>query len=121
MMDEKNYRKYPRIKKNIALGIRTMDSLTAYAMSCTNDISAGGFSLDVAYLDGVPVVDQVIEITMEAPDREAAITAIGKIAWVRSNEDRDDFEIGVMLTYIKGEDRGSFLACLAGEGQLTNR
>jgi len=112
-------RKYPRIKKHLHVGFRKMDSMEKHNHSVTNNIGIGGFCMDVSYLDKPPQVHQVIEITMKDPnEKEVPVKAIGRIAWICEKEGEHSLEVGVMLTYIKNEDRKRFEKYLNDE---TNR
>jgi hypothetical protein len=107
-------RKYPRLKKDLIVGFRRADSMAKYEGGAVDDISMGGFRIDVAFLGKPLQVDQVIEITIsESQGNGKSITAIGRVAWVKQKGDAHAHEIGVMLTYIKKEDKGRFMKYLS--------
>ncbi len=109
-------RKYPRLKENLIVGFRKMDSMERYKDATTEDISIGGFKIDVAFLEKPLSVNQVIEITIKEPqEKTRPIKAMGRVTWVRQKEDKHSHEIGVMLTYIKKEDEKRFMKCLGDE------
>ena len=107
-------RRYPRFKKNLCIGFRKMDSQSPYKQSKTGNVSMGGFSMETSYLDGHPAVHEVIEISIREPQEEQEpLKAIGRIAWIKEHEETDSLEMGVMLTYIKEEDRARFARYLS--------
>lgn len=109
-------RKYPRLKKNLAVHFRRMDSMKQYLKGATRDIGAGGFRADVSFLHKPFSINQAIEITINEPQEGSKpIKAIGRVAWVKDGEDVHGHEIGVMLTYIKKEDKERFLKYLSEE------
>jgi len=86
-------RRYPRLKRSLIVGFRKADSLEQYNPSTTDNISLGGFRIDVAYFGKPPSVHQIVEITMKEPDeKEEPITAMGRIVWVRESENGDGLE-----------------------------
>lgn len=112
-------RKYPRLKKNLRIGFRKMDSMEHYEETQTENIGMGGFMMDVAYLDKPPQVHQIIEITLKDPNEEGEpIKAIGRISWIREKENNEGLEVGVRITYIKDEYRDKFAVFLSGEESL---
>ncbi len=110
-------RRFPRFKKNFELQFRKVDSLSAFQKSQTQDISYGGFRIELSCLGKPPVVDDFIEITLKDDEEEkfAPIQAMGRIAWVRTHDGHGDYEIGVRLTYVKPEDKEKFLSCLGSD------
>ena len=112
-------RKFPRLKKNLIVGFRKMDSMGQYENAATKDIGMGGVRVDVAFLGKPLSVNQVIEIAIEDPNGTTKpIKAIGRIAWITRKEGAHGYEVGVMLTYIEEEDRERFIKCLS-EGMHT--
>lgn len=107
--DKLNRRKYPRIKKRLLVGLRKMDSLQEYQGCATDNVGLGGFKVDLTCLDKTLEVNQVIEVTLNSPEEKLQpLKAIGCIKWVREKENKQGTEIGVMLTYIRKEDRERF-------------
>ena len=105
-------RRYPRIKKTLIVNFRTLDSLSSHKISNTIDISLGGFKMDIANADNLPKINQVIEITLQN-NQDSPITAIGKVIWLRKKQDQQGFEVGVMLTYVKNQDKERFMKYLS--------
>jgi len=104
-------RQYPRLKRNLIVGFRKMDSMTRYEKARTGDISVGGFRIDVTYLGKPLAVNQLIEITIRDPrDTAQYVRAIGRVSWVKDKEDSHVREIGVKLTYIRKEDEKRFFS-----------
>lgn len=107
---QQNRRKYCRVKKRLDIGFRKMDSFEKHRYSTTEDISLGGLMMDVSSSKKQLQVQQVIEITLKDPEEKDKdpIKAIGRIAWMCEKENDDGIQIGVMLTYIRKEDRERF-------------
>lgn len=106
-------RKYPRLKKNLIVRLRKIESLEQYEHGATEDIGIGGFRIDVAFLGKPLLVNQTIEVSMNEPqEKTVPIKTIGRVAWIKEKEDRHSHEIGVMLTYMRKQDRGRFLEYL---------
>lgn len=118
VIGEVERRNYPRLKKCLDIEFRKMDSLEKYKEAKTDDIGAGGFSVDISYLDKPPEVHQVIEIKLQDPAKGKPIKAIGRIAWVREKEGNNGFLMGVMLTYIKKEDLIRFGKCFGQDKEI---
>ena len=109
-------RKYPRLKKHLYVGFRNMDSLKKYEVGTAKDIGMGGFSMDIGYLGHPPSLHQIIEVTLKDPEEDQTrepVKAIGRIAWTREKEGTNDLEIGIMLTYIRDEDKARFMSYLS--------
>ena len=106
-------RKYPRLKKDLIVEFRRMDSMESYEESAADDIGAGGFRVEVAF-GGRPLsVNEVIELTLRDPqEKDKAIKAIGRVAWIKEKEDKHGHDMGVMLTHVKEEDRERFIGYL---------
>ncbi len=112
-------RKLPRLKKNLVIRFRKIDSLGEHEGGTTVDVGVGGFKVDVAFLGKPLSPNQPIEIRINEPDRSNhAIRALGRVAWVKDREDGHSHEIGVMLTYIKEEDRDRFIKYLSEEKEV---
>ena len=117
--NQEDKRRFPRIKKYLHVGFRKMDSMEKHNHSVTNNIGMGGFCMDISYLDKPPQVHQVIEITVKDPnEKEMPVKAIGRIAWICEKEGEHSLEVGVMLTYIKDEDKKRFEKYLSNETNL---
>ena len=104
-------RRYPRIKKNLDIIFKKMDSRRIYKMSITRDISIAGFRID---LDGVsePISPgETIEAIIRASEgEEGPIRVIGRVVWVK--EKCRGFEMGIMLICIDKKDEEKFIQCL---------
>ncbi|MBN2097566.1 MAG: PilZ domain-containing protein [Candidatus Omnitrophica bacterium] len=110
---KKERRKYPRLNRHLLLGFRPLDSLAHYQQSVTENISYGGFKVDIPFTYAPPQVNQVIEMVIRGPEEHLRpIKAIGRIAWLHEKENKQGFELGVMLTYIRKEDREKFMKYL---------
>lgn len=84
-----------------------------YEYGATDDIGTGGFRIDVAFLGRPLAVNQTVEISIREPkEKDEPMRAIGRVVWIREKQDKYSHEIGVMLTYIKKEDRRRFLRYL---------
>jgi hypothetical protein len=101
-------RRYPRLKKELKLEFRKMDSLGEYEKATTKDIGLGGFSFSIepdTHLD----VGQVVEITIcDTKNEKKKVKAIGRIVWVREENNQHDKEVGVMLTHLKAQSEDGF-------------
>jgi len=103
-------RKFPRLEKSLAVGLRKMDTLGEYSQVTTKDASLGGFKIEVCFIGKPFNVNQLIEVTIADPKDQAAqpIKAICRVAWVKQKEDEHAHEVGVTITYIKEEDKARF-------------
>ncbi|MBL7070780.1 MAG: PilZ domain-containing protein [Candidatus Omnitrophica bacterium] len=109
-------RQIPRLKKNLMVKFRKIESLQGYENGATIDVGIGGFKVDVAFMGKPLAVDQPIEITVNEPqDESKTVKAIGRVAWIREKGDGHSHEIGIMLTYIKANDKDTFLKYLTGD------
>lgn len=107
-------RKYPRIKKNLRVELRSMDSLGEYKDCVTKDVGLGGFKIEACFLDNPLEVNQIIEIMIMDPfKKDDPIKTIGRVAWIKENQTDHTHEIGIQLTYIKGQDKERFMQCLS--------
>lgn len=111
---QKERRKYPRLKETLEVHFRKMDSLGEYKNSLTEDISMGGFKVEVAFMDRPFDIGQIIEISIK-DHKEKPIKAVGRIAWLKQKGSEHEYEAGIMLTYIKKEDRDRFESYLTEE------
>ena len=118
---QKDRRKYPRFKKHLSVGLRKMDSLGKYKSSVTDNVSMGGFKIDLDSLDEALTINQVIEITVNNPvEKVEPIKAIGRIVWLREKENKQGLEVGVIVTYIRKEDKERFVNYLNEEIEIKN-
>ena len=102
-------RRYPRLKKILRVGFKNMDSGEGDKYAATKDVSMGGFRMDVAYFGKPPSVHQIVELMIHDPDeKKEPIKAVGRIAWLMEKDSQGNLEIGIMLTYMKQEDRERF-------------
>lgn len=108
-------RKYPRIKKDLIVNFRPVESLKECATSRTEDLSTDGLRIDITTLEHPPQLNQLLEITIKDPQEEEAVKAIGKIVWIRQKEKEKGFNAGVKLTYIRKEDKLKFIKYLHKE------
>lgn len=99
-------RRFPRIKKSLIAGFRKVETLKEYKEGLTENISLGGFKIEVPYLNTPLTINQVIEFTLK-PDKSSSspIKGIGRISWMRRRENSEGFDIGITITYLKEEDR----------------
>ena len=103
-------RRYPRLNTNLIAGFRRIDSMEEYARGLTEDVSIGGFKVDMECPDPSFSVDRAMEITIIDPRQdEPPVKAFGKIAWMKEKEDGLACEIGVKLTYMHKEDRKRYM------------
>ena len=106
-------RKYPRIKKNLLVQFRLVDTLTDFNHSQTLDVGRGGFRMEVRNKKGLPPVGGYLEIQIR--DRNELlepIRATGRAVWVREKNEGSGFEVGVKLTHLEKEHEKRFFECL---------
>lgn len=109
-------REYPRLKKNLIVHFRRIESMERCEHGATEDIGIGGFKVDAAFLGKPLVVNQPVEISIGEPqEKSEPIKAIGRVAWIKEKDDMHSHEIGVMLTYINEKEKARFLQYLSGE------
>lgn len=107
--EQKERRKFPRLNKRLNLKLRRMDSLEDYTSSYTKDISMGGFRIEVCFVGKPLTVNQVIEILINDPEEEMPpVRAICRVVWIREKKHEYSHEMGVMITYMRQEDRDRF-------------
>lgn len=106
----KERRRYPRLKSHLIAGFRRIDSLREYVTDMTEDISIGGFKVEVECPDPSFAIGRAMEITIKDVRENAdPIVGIGRIVWMKEKNDRSGCEIGVMITYLKAEDRARYV------------
>ncbi len=105
-------RRFPRIRKSLGAEFRVMDSLKNHEMAFTEDISLGGFRMEVSNLKEPLFHHQVIEVTLTDPGDGIPVQAIGKVAWIQPKDGVEGFEIGVNLIHVKKEHRERLLRFL---------
>lgn len=116
---KKERRKYPRINETLEVQFRKMDSLGKYQDSTVDNISMGGFKIDIVFMDRPLEVGQIIEISINDPEeKEKPMKAIGRIAWLKQKDKEHEYEAGIMLTYLKKEDRDRFESYLTEEASM---
>jgi hypothetical protein len=102
-------RRFPRLKKNVKMDLREVESTKVHKEYRTSDISMSGFRIDADEYEGHLEPDSVIELVFADPDEEdRPIKAIGRVVWLRKKEGKEGHEAGVRLTYMKEEDKGRF-------------
>lgn len=101
-------RKFLRLKKTFLAGFRKVESIGHFTSGITENISVGGFKIDVPYLITPLSCGQLVEITLKQSEREdeEQLKGMGKIVWLRKKEEGAGFEIGVMITHVREEDKG---------------
>jgi len=99
-------REYPRLSRHLHARFRRMDSMEVYKDAATDDISIGGFRVDVAFFGQPFQIGQVIEITIGEFQKDfEPLKAIGRVVWIKDNEDNYSHEIGIAFTYIRDKDK----------------
>lgn len=112
-------RLYPRLKSSLIAGFRKIDSLGDYKSGFTGDIGTGGFKVEMECPEPAFSVGQALEITIKDPrDKENPVVALGKISWMKQKERGVGCEIGVMLTYIRNEDKDRYMKYLYAENNF---
>lgn len=109
-------RRYQRMQKNLSVGIKKLESLGPDIECRSENIGIGGLKIEVPFLEDSYVVNQNIELTINEPEKnQEPLKAFGKIIWMREKKNKPGFEIGIMLTYIRKEDRERFMGYLSKE------
>lgn len=112
-------RKFIRLKKSLIAGFRKMESMDTFAEGITEDISIGGFKLEVPYLITPLSCGQLVEIGLKDTDgTHAAVKGIGRVAWLKRKDDGAGFEVGVMLTHVREQDKARFQHYLQEESNI---
>lgn len=112
-------RRYPRIKKDLLVSFRPLESLGDHVFSMVEDLSLGGMRLDIPAQDKTLEIDQCIEIIIDDPHQEQEVKAIGKVIWIHKKED-GSFQAGIKLNYVRKEDRDMLIKYLNQEMDTKN-
>jgi hypothetical protein len=106
-------RRYPRLKRDLIVKFRKIESMEHYEYGAMDNMGTGGFRIDVAFLGRPLAVNQTVEVSIKEPEeKDETMRAIGRVIWIKEKEDKYSHELGVMLTYIKKENRARFLKYL---------
>jgi len=109
-------RKFIRLKKSLIAGFRKMESMDDFAKGITEDISIGGFRIEVPYLITPLSCGQLIEIGLKDTNSiHAPLKGMGRVVWLKRKEGGAGFEVGIMLTHIREQDRARFRQYLQEE------
>ena len=115
-------RKFPRIKKSLIAGFRKLDFFDEFPECETENVSEGGFKIDVPYLIKALSIGYLIELELKSSKKaKKSVRGIGKIVWIAKKTEGAGFEIGVQLTLIKSEDRQLFEKFLGSDIVLKER
>ena len=98
-------RKYYRFNVELAVGYRLLESLKVYKRTCTENMSERGIriSLPEYFEPGT-----LLELTIKIPHEKHAITAIGRIIWMKEDPLLQIFTAGLALVHIKESDKALF-------------
>jgi len=94
-------RQYPRLKNGMLVQMRMADSLEDYQNIKTQDISLGGFMIEMTRPIEPFKAGQLIEVMIKENE---FIKALGRIIWINEKNDSFRIEMGVQLVYMKEED-----------------
>jgi len=98
-------RKYFRFNVELAVHYRQLESLKAYKLTCTEDMSERGIRITLPeYFEP----GTLLELTIDIPHEEHGITAIGRIIWVKKDLLMQVFTVGLALVHIKETDKTLF-------------
>ena len=107
MMKER--RIYPRLKSHLVVGFRMVESFDDYKTEMTENIGMGGFMVEMEDPDPSFVIGRAMEVTIRDPrEKSEPVRGLGRVIWMREKEDRTGCEIGIMLTYIRAEDKSRY-------------
>ena len=109
-------RRYPRLKKDLLIGLRGAESLAEYKASVTENVSLGGIKMDLQSLEGLSVNQPVEVVIKDAKGKDDPIKALGRIAWMQSKEKPVRHEVGIHITYVQKKDQQRFLEYLNPAG-----
>ncbi len=110
----KERRKFPRVKKSLNVHFRGLESMDAYATTVAGNVSLGGLCLEVGAGEPVPQINLPLEVVIDDKEHEP-LKAIGRVVWVRENEEKQGMLVGVKLTYLKKEEAQRFKEYLEEE------
>jgi hypothetical protein len=98
-------RKYFRFNVELQVRYRQLESLKAYKLTCTEDMSEKGIriSLPEYFEPGT-----LLELTIKIPHLGHDITAIGRIIWIKEDPLLQVFTTGLALAHIKETDKALF-------------
>lgn len=109
-------RQYPRIKKDLIVEFRKMDSLKNYNNAQSINMGFGGIRIDTGLAKSSLTVNQLIEISIkDSREDSSPIKAIGRVLWIKKKASAKGYEAGIMLTYVRKEDRKKFTGYLNEE------
>jgi hypothetical protein len=99
-------RMYPRLKKSLNVNFRPIESLEDYKDAKTENFSLGGMCFNIP-AERVSLLNQPLEIII-SDEKGGSMRSIGKVAWVRQSENKQEVKVGVTLTYVRKEDLETF-------------
>ncbi|MBN1871031.1 MAG: PilZ domain-containing protein [Candidatus Omnitrophica bacterium] len=113
-------REFPRFKKGISVTLKKADAPENEKRGFTQDISLGGFSMQLAAGDDYKVGDVIGVELSDSKKSFGPMRAVGRVVWKR--EFSNNSEIGVMFTHIENADNDKFCKYLNtqyenGEGE----
>lgn len=103
---KKEKRAYPRLKKEVRVLWRKLESVSEHQAGKTIDISHAGFRI---MLEEEHKPGEILEFVVHdslMPDKPMKV--LGRIVWIRLREDEKNMEAGIQLTYVSAEDKEKF-------------
>lgn len=98
-------RKYFRFNVELKVRYRQLESLKAYKLTRTEDMSEMGIRITLPeYFEP----GTLLELTIKIPHEEHPITAIGRIIWVKKDSLLQVFTMGLALAHIEETDKALF-------------
>jgi hypothetical protein len=103
---KKEKRAYPRLKKEVRVSWRKLDSMSGRKTGKTMDINQAGFRIT---LEEGRKPGEILEFAIhDSSMPDSPINVLGRIVWVKLREDEKNIEAGIQLTYVSVEDKERF-------------
>jgi len=75
-------RKYPRLKKDVNIEFKLVNSLDSYQKGKSEDISPEGVRLEAIHVDQPLIEGQYMEMILKGAGTDEAIKVLGQVVWV---------------------------------------
>ena len=98
-------REFPRLKANLEVQYRILESLSPHQITTTEDICEKGIRIN---LPGYIEPKTHLELTINIPDEPEPIKVIGRVVWVKKALDKKSFATGIHLVHIEEKDKEKF-------------
>jgi len=99
-------RKYPRLKKDVTIDFKLVNSLDEYQLGMSENISPEGVKLETIYVDKPLIEGQFMEMILKGAGDGEAIKVLGQIIWVDRMKFSFKTKMGIKLIFLLEGDAG---------------